>query len=69
MNSALTYMLYFLVCKEIGVEARMPTNQLYWEGYDDLSDSRLIADLIIWASTHPHAANQVFNVVNGDYFS
>ncbi|KAI4679683.1 hypothetical protein J4E85_001215 [Alternaria conjuncta] len=69
MNSALTYALYFLVCKEMGVEARMPTNQLYWEGYDDLSDSRLIADLTVWASTHPHAGNQAFNVVNGDYFS
>ena len=69
MNSALTYALYFLVCKELGVEARMPTNQLYWEGYDDLSDSRLIADLTIWASTTPKAGNQAFNVTNGDYFS
>ena len=69
MNSALTYALYFLVCKEMGAEAHMPTNQLYWEGYDDLSDSRLIADLTIWASTTPKAGNQAFNVTNGDYFS
>ncbi|KAJ4983887.1 nad dependent epimerase dehydratase family protein [Stagonosporopsis vannaccii] len=69
MNSALTYALYLLVCKELGVEARMPTNQIYWEGYDDLSDSRLIADLTIWASTSQKAANQAFNVTNGDYFT
>jgi nucleoside-diphosphate-sugar epimerase len=69
MNSALTYALYFLVCKELGEEARMPTNQLYWEGYDDLSDSRLIADLTIWASTNRKAGNQAFNVANGDYFT
>lgn len=69
MNSALTYALYFLVCKELGEEARMPTNQLYWEGYDDLSDSRLIADLTIWASTSQNAGNQAFNVTNGDYFT
>jgi nucleoside-diphosphate-sugar epimerase len=69
MNSALTYVLYFLVCKEMGTDAYMPTNQLYWEGYDDLSDSRLIADLTIWASTTPNAENQAFNVTNGDYFS
>jgi nucleoside-diphosphate-sugar epimerase len=69
MNSALTYALYFLVCKELGTEAKMPTNQLYWEGYDDLSDSRLIADLTIWASTTPKAGNQAFNINNGDYFS
>jgi len=69
MNSALTFALYFLVCKELGVEARMPTNQLYWEGTDDLSDSRLIADQTIWASTNPTARNQAFNITNGDYFS
>jgi nucleoside-diphosphate-sugar epimerase len=69
MNSALTYAFYFLVCKELGEEARMPTNQLYWEGYDDLSDSRLIANLTIWASTSQKAGNQAFNVTNGDYFT
>lgn len=69
MNSALTYALYFLVCKELGQEAKMPTNQVYWGGFDDVSDSRLIADLTIWASTSPSAANQAFNVTNGDYFS
>jgi nucleoside-diphosphate-sugar epimerase len=67
MNSALTYALYFLVCKYLGTEAKMPTNQAYWEGTDDLSDSRLIADITIWASTTAKAANQAFNVTNGDY--
>ncbi|KAH7070073.1 hypothetical protein FB567DRAFT_613289 [Paraphoma chrysanthemicola] len=67
MNSALTYALYFLVCKHLGTEAKMPTNQRYWEGTDDLSDSRLIADITIWASTTAKAANQAFNVTNGDY--
>lgn len=69
MNLALTYALYFLVCRELGTEARMPTNQVYWEGTDDLSDSRLIADLTIWASTSENARNQAFNVTNGDYFT
>ncbi|KIX92748.1 uncharacterized protein Z520_11600 [Fonsecaea multimorphosa CBS 102226] len=69
MNSALTCALYLLVCKELGEEARMPTNARYWAGYDDLSDSRLIADMTIWASTNPRTGNQAFNVANGDYFS
>ncbi|KIW68451.1 hypothetical protein PV04_04394 [Phialophora macrospora] len=69
MNSALTYALYFLVCKELGHEAKMPTNQSYWGGYDDVSDSQIIADMTIWASTTPHAGNQAFNVTNGDYFT
>ncbi|KAK5706454.1 hypothetical protein LTR97_001442 [Elasticomyces elasticus] len=69
MNSALTYALYFLICKELGQDSPMPTNQLYWTGTDDCSDSRLIAEFTIWASTNPKCANQAFNVVNGDHFT
>ena len=69
MNSALTYAMYILVCKELGQEAKMPTNQVYFEGFDDLSDSQIIADMTIWASTTSHTGNQAFNVTNGDYFS
>jgi nucleoside-diphosphate-sugar epimerase len=69
MNSALTYALYIIVSTELGEEAKMPTNQLYWEGYDDVSDSRLIANQTIWASTNADAGNQAFNITNGDYFS
>ena len=69
MNSALTYALYFLICKRMGQEARMPTNQLYWSNTDDCSDAGLIAEFTIWASTNPRCANQAFNLVNGDYFT
>lgn len=68
MNEALTIALYLQVCRELGSEAKMPTNQRYWEGTDDVSDARLISQLTIWASTAPNARNQAFNVTNGDYF-
>ena len=68
MNEALTIALYMLVCKELGQEAVMPTNQRYFEGTEDASDSRLIADISVWASTTPTAHNQAFNITNGDYF-
>ncbi|KAJ5772720.1 hypothetical protein N7520_003249 [Penicillium odoratum] len=67
MNEALTLALYFLICKECGEEAKMPTNWNFWNGTDDISDARLIADLSIFASTKPHYANEAFNVVNGDH--
>ncbi|KAL1857766.1 hypothetical protein Plec18167_001832 [Paecilomyces lecythidis] len=69
MNEALTLALYFIICKELGMEAKMPTNWNYWNGTDDISDARLIADLSIFASTHSQCANQAFNVTNGDHFS
>ena len=69
MNSALTYALYFLVCKELGQEAKMPTNQIYWNGYEDQSYAPLVADLTIFVSTNSKCANEAFNIANGDYFS
>jgi nucleoside-diphosphate-sugar epimerase len=69
MNESLTIALYFLVCKELGIDAKMPTNQRYWEGTDDISDSRLIADITVWSSTTRSAGNQAFNITNGDYFA
>lgn len=68
MNSALTYALYILVCKELGQEAVMPTNQIYWNSYDDASYAPMIADLTIFASTNPKCGNEAFNAVNGDVF-
>jgi nucleoside-diphosphate-sugar epimerase len=69
MNSALTFALYFLVCRELSVEAKMPTNPIYWAGHDCVSDARLVADLSIYVSTNPRCANEAFNINNGDYFT
>lgn len=68
MNSALTYALYILTCKQLGEKPNMPTNQIYWDGYDDCSYAPLVADLTFFASTNRACANQAFNAVNGDYF-
>lgn len=69
MNSALTYALYILTCKKLGEKPGMPTNSVYWNGYDDCSYAPLIADLTIYVSTRPECKDQAFNVTNGDYFS
>lgn len=68
MNSALTYALYILTCKRLGVSPDMPTNGIYWDGYDDCSFAPVIADFTIWASTNQNCTNQAFNITNGDYF-
>lgn len=69
MNEALTLALYFSICKKLGSDAPMPTNQRYWNGVDDVSYAPLIADLTIFASTNPRCGNEAFNVTNGDYFT
>ena len=68
MNQALTLALYFLICKELGSPAPMPTNQRFWATVDENSYAPLIADLTIYASTKKHCANEAFNMVNGDTF-
>jgi nucleoside-diphosphate-sugar epimerase len=68
MNLALTIALYFLICKELDVEAPMPTNQIFWTGLDDLSYAPIIADLSIFVSIRAECANEAFNVSNGDVF-
>ncbi|OQE40371.1 hypothetical protein PENCOP_c006G06720 [Penicillium coprophilum] len=69
LNEALTIAMYFLICRELGTAAPMPTNQRYWEGTEDVSYAPLIADLTIFVSTRKSCANEAFNITNGDYFS
>lgn len=69
LNEALTIAMYFLICRELGTTAPMPTNQRYWEGTEDVSYAPLIADLAIFVSTRPPCANEAFNITNGDHFS
>lgn len=68
LNVGLTLAVYFLICRELGVEAPMPTNRRYWEGADDATYAPLIADLAVFVSTRPACANEAFNVANGDFF-
>jgi hypothetical protein len=38
------------------------------EGVTDITDARLLARQLEWAATTPAAANEAFNIVNGDVF-
>jgi hypothetical protein len=68
MNSALRDALYILVCKMLRHEAKMPTNQIYWNGTDNSSYEPLFVGLMILGSTSPQCTNETFNIVNGGYF-
>ena len=41
---------------------------MQWAGLTDMTDARLLARHLLWAATTPMAANEAFNVVNGDIF-
>ena len=68
MNMATTLAVYASLCKHSGRPFRFPGSEVQWNGLTDMTDAGQLASHLLWASTTPAAANQAFNVVNGDVF-
>jgi nucleoside-diphosphate-sugar epimerase len=68
MNMGLTLAVQAAICRATGRPFVFPGSRAQWEGLVDMTDAGLLADHMIWAATTPVAADQAFNVVNGDVF-
>lgn len=68
MNLGITLAIYATICKETGRPFRWPGSEAQWNGISDVTDARVLAEHLIWASTTEAARNEAFNVVNGDVF-
>lgn len=68
MNMATTLAVYASICRETGRPFRFPGSAVQWNSLTDMTDSRQLAKQLLWASTTPVAADQAFNIVNGDVF-
>jgi nucleoside-diphosphate-sugar epimerase len=68
MNMGVTLGLYGSICRETGRPFVFPGSAEQWDGVTDITDARLLARQLEWAATTPVAANEAFNVVNGDVF-
>lgn len=68
MNLGTTLAVYATICKETGRPFIWPGSSAQWNGLSDVTDARVLAEHLVWASTTPAAANEAFNVVNGDVF-
>ncbi|WP_458097311.1 SDR family oxidoreductase [Roseomonas sp. WA12] len=68
MNMGVTLAAYATICRETGRPFLFPGSAAQWNGLTDMTDARLLASQLEWASTTPAARNQAFNVVNGDVF-
>ena len=68
MNMGSTLAIYATICRETGRPFLFPGSAAQWNGLTDMTDARLLARHLLWASTTPQAANQDFNIVNGDVF-
>lgn len=68
MNMGTTLAVYATICRETRRPFRFPGSVVQWNSLTDMTDARLLANHLLWASTTPAAANEAFNVVNGDVF-
>jgi nucleoside-diphosphate-sugar epimerase len=68
MNMGTTLAVYATICRESGRPFRFPGVAAQWNGLTDMTDARLLARHMLWAASTPKAANEAFNVVNGDIF-
>ena len=68
MNMGSTLAVYATICKEVGKPMRFPGSNTQWNGLTDITDARVLAKQLLWATTTPAAKNQAFNIVNGDTF-
>jgi nucleoside-diphosphate-sugar epimerase len=68
MNMGTTLAVYASICKETGRPFQFPGSGAQWNGLSDVTDARVLAGHLVWASTTEAARNEAFNITNGDVF-
>jgi nucleoside-diphosphate-sugar epimerase len=68
MNMGVTLAAYATICRETNRPFLFPGSAAQWNSLTDMTDARLLARHLEWASTTPAASNHAFNIVNGDVF-
>jgi nucleoside-diphosphate-sugar epimerase len=68
MNMGTTLAVYATICREARRPFRFPGSETQWNSLTDMTDAHQLARHLLWAATTPLAANEPFNVVNGDVF-
>lgn len=60
--------VYAAISKELGLPLRFPGKPGAWGTIYQVTDSSHFASAALWAATEARAANQAYNITNGDYF-
>ncbi|MPV35560.1 SDR family oxidoreductase [Georgenia subflava] len=68
MNMGLTLAVQAALCRQRGEPFVFPGSGIRWNGLGDMTDAGLLARHMTWAATTPTAADEAYNVVNGDVF-
>ncbi|MFJ4963788.1 NAD dependent epimerase/dehydratase family protein [Streptomyces sp. ADI96-02] len=67
MNLLMVIAAYVAISKELGLPLRFPgARAAYDDIFYQMTDARLLASATHWAGSAPGAADEVFNITNGD---
>jgi nucleoside-diphosphate-sugar epimerase len=68
MNLTMVIAIYAAMSKELGLPLRFPGKPGAYDSLLEMTDAGLLARATVWAATSERAANQAFNINNGDLF-
>ena len=68
MNMAQTLAVQAAISREHDRPFVFPGSQTQWDGLTDMTDATLLAEHMLWAATTEAAANDSYNIANGDVF-
>ena len=68
MNLVMVLAIYATISKALGLPLRHPGSEANAGALYNVTDSDLLARACVWMSTDPGAANEPFNITNGDLF-
>ncbi|MEM9118637.1 MAG: SDR family oxidoreductase [Cyanobacteria bacterium P01_F01_bin.56] len=60
--------VYAAISKDLGLPLRFPGTQTAYEALIQVTDANLLATAMTWAATSHSAADEAFNLTNGDAF-
>lgn len=68
MNLVMVLAVYATISKALGLPLRHPGSEANARALYNVTDSGLLARACVWMATNPAAANEPFNITNGDIF-
>lgn len=68
MNLVNAIAVYASISKRLGLPLRFPGKPGAYDSLLEMTDADLLARATVWAATDERAANQAFNIANGDLF-
>jgi hypothetical protein len=68
MNLTMVIAVYATISKHLGVPLLFPGKPGAFDKLLEVTDAGLLSRAMVWAATDPRAANQAFNINNGDLF-